>query len=438
MTTGEATPQHRRPRRTLLSSIGWLSGGSLVTRVVGALSGIITARALGAEGRGELAIALVIGMIAGGVLPLGLDLWAARALGGGADLSAVRRLLRWQLAGAAFVVTAGVGLTVAIDSEDPTLWAATGLLCVTATAATIRLGVLQGLDEMRGYSVASMLSTVLYAAVLLVLVIADRVSVTEFVLAAALGQTVVVCWPARDRRHLRTSGSTPQYRAAVRFGLPTAAGAVSALLLYRLDVLLVTLWSGVQEAGWYSVALAYTELTWVVPTAAAQALVPHAAKPDPTVDTPRLCRSVVLFMVVAAVALTLLGPALVPWLFGSDFDDAVPAIAPLAMASIGVGVWKLIGHDLIARGDARARLMSGIAGIAVMVVVDAILVPRWGIRGAAVGSIAAYATAASLVTVLWCRREGVGPQHLLVPRPSDVAYILRRARQLPTTSRVDP
>ena len=85
--------------KSFAGSVGWLSLGSIVTRLLGAVSGIVSARALGVDGRGGLSVLLVVGMIAGGVLPLGLDLWAARSLGGGADVASVRRLLTRHLAG---------------------------------------------------------------------------------------------------------------------------------------------------------------------------------------------------------------------------------------------------------------------------------------------------------------------------------------------------
>jgi O-antigen/teichoic acid export membrane protein len=224
------------------------------------------------------------------------------------------------------------------------------------------------------------------------------------------------------------------YRSAVRFGVPTAAGAVGAMLLYRLDVLLVSLWSGVDSAGLYVVALAYTEIVWIVPTAAAQALVPHAAQADSRIDTGRLCRSVVVLMVVVAAVLSLAGPAVVPWVFGADFQEAVVAVLPLSLAAIAVGVWKLVGHDLIARGDSHSRLWSGVLGIATMVALDAVLVPRFGVRGAAFGSLGAYAVASAVVVARWCRRFGVGPATLLVPRREDLTYILRRSRGVFSTT----
>ena len=65
-----------------------------------------------------------------------------------------------------------------------------------------------------------------------------------------------------------------------------------------------------------------------------------------------------------------------------------------------------------------------------MVALDVFLVPRYGIVGAAVGSLAAYWIATVLVVHRWCGRTGVGMADLLVPRPSDVSYILHRVRHL--------
>ena len=413
--------------KSFAGSVGWLSLGSIVTRLLGAVSGIVSARALGVDGRGGLSVLLVVGMIAGGVLPLGLDLWAARSLGGGADVASVRRLLTRHLAGVSVLVVVGVAVTMIYSARTPALVVSVGLLCLSATALTLRLGVLQGLDEMKSYSMAALASTAVFALGLVLLTFINAASVTSFVLAAAAGQAVSALWPPRRvGRSASTAYDRLKYRTALRFGVPTAIGAVSALLLYRLDVLLLSWWSDLSNVGLYSVALAVTEVIWVVPTAAAQAIVPHASKQNPTLDTARLSRVVVLLMVVTSFCVMTLSPFVVPLVFGAAFSPAVNAIPFLSLAAVGVGIWKLIGHDLIARGNARARLLSGVAGIVVMVVFDAVLIPRYGVIGAAAGAAAAYLVAAWLVLLAWRPSSGARIRDALLVRRSDISDLRSR------------
>lgn len=414
--------------RSLFGSVGWLSAGSIAARVAGVSSGVISARALGVAGRGELSLLLVVGMLAGGILPLGMDLWAATSLGRGVDLPVVKRLLVRHLATVAILVALVALPLWKVSDVDSGIVAATVLLCLTATGSTLKLGILQGLNQMKRYSLAALSSTVVFAAVLCVLVLCGAVSVVSFVCAAAVGQLVTAAWPAPDHRDVPSAPGLVSYRSAIAFGLPTAMGAVAAMLLYRADLFLVSWWDDIDAVGLYSVALAYTEVIWVIPTAAAQAVVPLAARPDSKLNTPRVSRTVVALMLLFVGIVCVTAPLLLPLVFGRQFSGAGQAIVPLAFAAVGVGVWKLVGHDLIARGDARTRLWTGVFGIVVMVLSGAVLIPLYGIAGAAFASLLAYFTSAGLMVKVWCRREGVAPSDLIVPRQSDLTDLVRRVR----------
>lgn len=417
---------------SLPRSVGWLALGSVATRAVGAVSAIVSARALGVDGRGGLAVVLVLGMLAGGILPLGLDLWAARTLGGGESIHSVVALLRRHCALVTLLVIGAGAAALLWSDKSPGLIAATVALCISGAVMTLKLGVLQGCNQMRRYSVAAFASTAIFVVGIAGLAVTGTASVTSFVLAATAGQTVAAAWPVGRRavtQSSETAAATVGYRRALRFGLPTAAGAVAAMLLYRLDVVLLTWWSDLDSVGLYSVALAVTEVVWVVPTAAAQALIPRASRGAGSFDTAQLSRLVVVFMVATSIAVAAAAPVAIPLLFGEDFDGAVAAVPLLTLAAIGVGVWKLIGHDLIARGNARARLWTGVAAIVLMVGVDAVLIPAHGLIGAAVGAAVAYLVAAGLVLVAWRAATGGRIIDALAVRRSDLDDVRRRVRE---------
>ena len=216
------------------------------------------------------------------------------------DADSVQRTLRLHATGVAVAVTVGVVVLCSLRVASSSLVVATGVLCLTATVSTMKLGILQGLDQMRHYSLAVFASTAIYAVFTASLVAVDRISVPWCVAAAAAGNAAIAIWPAPGRDVGADLGDPIGYATSLKFGFPTAAGAVAALLLYRLDLIVVSGSGGAPSAGLYAIALAVTELIWIAPTAAAQALVPHAAKASPTIDTARLCRSLMVLMIASA------------------------------------------------------------------------------------------------------------------------------------------
>jgi O-antigen/teichoic acid export membrane protein len=371
-----------------------MAGTALVSRAVGVLTSVLAARALGPAGRGDLAQLAVIALIGAAVASAGLDLWAARVLGQHEHPSAVLHLLRRHLgtAGAALVATALVVLLVSGAPAGPVLGT---VALVWATACSmVKLGLLQGADRMKAYGAASLASTAVYAVGVVLLVVLDHATVTTLLGAAVAGALATALWPGP----LPTTDEGPHdaidHVAALRSGLPAMLGGLATIALYRLDVILVGLWRSPADAGRYSVALAVAEVLWILPNSAAQAIVPRAAAPVPRVDTIRVARVLFVTMSVAAVVTVAAGWVLIPVVFGDDFAGARAALPGLAAASVAVGLWKLFSFHLLAAGDASTRVRTALLGIAVMVGVDAVTVPRWGLAGASVGALLAYLVAA--------------------------------------------
>ena len=266
----------------------------------------------------------------------------------------------------------------------------------------------------------------LYAAGALLCVMFDGATVTTFLLAAAVGKLGVACWPIRSST-TEASGSGDSYVEALRFGLPAMFGGIVTLAMYRLDVAYVALWSSTADAGLYSVALAVAEILWILPNAAAQLVIPRAARSTPAEDTAAVCRVLSVSMSVMAIGVSVSSPVLIPLAFGSEFRGAWMALPALSVGAIAIGIWKVLAFDLLARGDAKTRLWSGAVGIVAMATLDVALIPRHGIVGASIGSCVASALAMAVTVRVWRKSSGVRLRDLFVLKGNDLSRIRRRS-----------
>jgi O-antigen/teichoic acid export membrane protein len=93
-----------------------------------------------------------------------------------------------------------------------------------------------------------------------------------------------------------------------------------------------------------------------------------------------------------ATALALLSPWIVDWIAAPAFDESSRVVGPLAFAAVAFGA-----YIVVAIGVGRARrtqfnwVVTGVAA-AVNIVLNLLLIPPYGMMGAAVATIAAYTT----------------------------------------------
>lgn len=129
----------------------------------------------------------------------------------------------------------------------------------------------------------------------------------------------------------------------------------------------------------------------------------------------------VLFIVILLTARWLL-----PAIFGPVFGDAVPVLALLLVASSALALFNGLVPLISASG-----LTWGLSGVTLIsastnVVLDFLLIPRFGIVGSACATVLAYSLSAGIVMILVQRRFG-HVRHLpwlIVPVPMVYLIIL--------------
>jgi O-antigen/teichoic acid export membrane protein len=81
---------------------------------------------------------------------------------------------------------------------------------------------------------------------------------------------------------------------------------------------------------------------------------------------------------------------LVPFLFGDSFRDAVPLVMVMVPATIMLGMNQLLSTAFRGLGRPGVGSKSELIGVVVTVVALVLLLPRYGVFGAAVASLLAY------------------------------------------------
>jgi O-antigen/teichoic acid export membrane protein len=404
------------------------------------VSVIVTSRALGPQGRGEVAFLTTVGYLTAQLATFGIQ----QAI---ANLAGRRPALSPTLAGNGLVLSAALGgvavaAVVALFAAVP---AAGGdapgwqQALVLATVPVIVLQVcLQFLAQAHYMFTASNLAWVLTPAVM---VVANGV-------LAALGEltvgTAVAAWCGGQalatavlvRATVRVGGfgrpDGPLAREMLGFGARAHLGRVMLLGNYRLDQWLLGGLASARQLGPYSVAVAWSEALFFLPTALTAVQRPDLVRAGPEEARRQAAsafRMTVLVTVPLAALLVAGAPVLCVTVFGQGFRDAVPELRVLALGGPGIVALKLFGNALTAqRAPLRETAAIAVAFVAI-VVLDVALIPAHGGMGAAVASTVAYTLGGTAAAVIFLRSLGGRPADL-VPGPGDVRALGGHVRTL--------
>jgi O-antigen/teichoic acid export membrane protein len=190
-----------------------------------------------------------------------------------------------------------------------------------------------------------------------------------------------------DRRLLREMN---------RFGLPLVPTAVFLWVTNFSDRFFLVKLTDTEEVGLYSVGVRIASAMVLLLTAFRTAWPAFAYSIEDEREARHTYAFVLTYLIVVttwvATALTLLSPWLVEWLAAPAFASASRVVGPLAFAAVAFG-----GYIVVAIGVGRARrtqfnwVVTG-AAAAVNFALNLILIPPYGMMGAAIATVAAYAT----------------------------------------------
>lgn len=400
-----ATVRERVPPPRLGAHLRAVSG-TAVTNVVatgaGSIGGLILARALGPTHRGDLVTVLQWPAMIGSVTSIGVTqatcYWVA-------NRPAVARRMKSTAATAA-LVTGG-----ALAAAGPFIASMIGrngqvIALLTAVFAAAPLYIVGGVwmsalqaTSIARWNVARMAQPVLYLGAISVLWSVDRVSldtvVGAFVGALAV-QTAYAMVAARRTVGRHVAPERTALRDLYSYGVKVFAGTVPRLVNFTLDQLLLSVWPGVTPAalGNYAVAVSLSSLVLPVSQAFGSIAFPRVAAARSELEKRKIERwsvigsaltSVVVIGVVSAVA-----PFAVVPLFGPGYHDAVVALWILAPGVVFLAVGRTLADILQGRGRPLVTSAAEGTGAVLTVVLLAVLIPMFGIRGAAAASTIVY------------------------------------------------
>jgi O-antigen/teichoic acid export membrane protein len=366
---------------------------------LGLLTGPILARSLGPAGRGELAAVLVPAELLCFGLSFGLPT-AAAYLAGDYDHGT---LLATSLV---FGLVVGVPLVLGVwpllphyyaHHEPATLfWAyvflGTAPLSVGAGAAFNLLwadgaGLRWNLWRVAPTVVTAVLTVGLFlSARLTVWTALAAAFVGSFSTAALLVQTVVRC------RRLRVR--LDALRRQLSYGMRVVIGSLAETMTARLDQALLVVMVPPAELGLYAVAVTATLVSAPLASSLGFALFPELRRDDLTEvqrqRTGRALAAVLISSTAVATILAVFGPWLLERLFGPAFALASTPLRLLLLGQIANDATHPLAARLLAANRPGAASRASVIAAVITVTGLVLLVPTFGINGAAVTTTVSY------------------------------------------------
>lgn len=420
----------------------------VVVRVLNLALGVVVAialvRTLGDAGYGQWATALVALELTGFFMQFGLEAVVVREAAADPEREGqwIGALILVRIIMALPVILAALALIIAVADTTEMLVAGAILAVGMPFGGT---GGLQIAFELRVNNRVPMfvltLKSVLWLIAVLLVAALDGGLVAlaiALIVTNGIGALVLAISALRITRiHVRPSRA--MLVRLVRVGAPVGIAGLLVLAYARIDQLLVFQIAGAADAGYFGAVYNMLQQAHIVPISVLTTLAPiiAASWPRDRERTLRVVRQGVDLLMIAALGglagSIVVAEPLVTLLFGDEFAPAAPALPVLSAAFVFICLGYLTGNLLLVTGLQRRMVVVSGAALVANIVLNLILIPRYGFMGAAWATLATEVVvigtgAAFLATVMEVRRPSLGRLPRIAAAAAAVGLVLAAAQ----------
>lgn len=408
----------------LALNVSAVAAGRLLLVGTGVASVGASTRYLGVEYFGALAAATAFASLLGPMIDVGLSTIGAREISRHPER-------RNQLVGV--ILTVGLLMAVVVSAialvvaqvifrgggeHELIRRGITLMLIPIPISAPVAAASAYLVSEQRAYM--SMFASVAGSVVTLValgLAIAFDAGFSAVMLAYALhmlGYGAVMVGVARKHVQFRLNFDLGLWKQMLRWSVPLGLASIVHGLYARIDLLLLSLMSTGSQIALYGLAYKLLDALYLLPYIVMATLLPElsrlANQPAALYELVRTTFSSVLAVVVPIVVyVVVFAQPIMELIGGKGFEGAGSVLQIMMLAVAGFFLTLVFAEVLIATNRQSAVLATWVTVLVVNVALNAVLIPLWEARGAAVALVISELMALGSVMVLY-RRHGSLPR----------------------------
>ncbi|MCF8340340.1 MAG: oligosaccharide flippase family protein [Chitinophagaceae bacterium] len=191
----------------------------------------------------------------------------------------------------------------------------------------------------------------------------------------------------------------------------------------RVDYWIIGLFNSKEQLGYYALAVRLSQLIWILPTLLAALIMPKVGKIDfKNQNIERLIRLIFSFNVFGALLLAFSSFYLIPLIFGKEFTRSILPFCLILPGIVLLSLQIILSAYFSGKGEIKTNLITSIVLLIVIILLDLLLIPRFGIIGASIASSFAYSISGLFTYFLYCRSVNYSFRKIIIDT-SDLKWI---------------
>lgn len=387
-------------RTSIIKNTAWLFAAETVSTVLLSIGGLLLARAWGNVVYGIYGFSLSFVALFAFLIDFGLPSLLINELSQRREQIAhfVKNfsLFKVVLALTALLLIAG---SIALSKKTPDVQEMVVLLaCNTIAGSFISFyySIFRAFEQMK-FEAAFKMAFNAVSLALIVVVLIGHWTVRSYILGSTILTLVnlIILLRLLSRSHPLFSAPFDGsfIRHTFRQALPLALSTVFISIYFSLDSVMLSFWKNDETVGWYSadyrvvfLIMTFVNLFYAATFPVISRLLQND-KQSVRVILAMSLRIIITLVLPATIALSLLAPKFVPFLFGAPYAPGSKALAILIWTVCISGISVTYSNTVLAAGHRTLYAIGTAIGAVLNTLLNFFLIPRWSLNGAATATV---------------------------------------------------
>ena len=230
--------------------------------------------------------------------------------------------------------------------------------------------------------------------------------------------SIVTVWRKLEIRKVRFKFNKDYQKQSIEYGFKSYLANMITFLNYRLDTFLIkALSKNTIAVGQYGVSVSLAEQVWVFASAISSVMFPYVTSIESDEEKSKVTSTtfkIVMVVTFFAISVLFFASNLIGIIYGADYYGSIMPLKILLIGIFSLSLGKILANDIAARGKPELNALSNLVGLVVNVVLNIVLIPKFGISGAAMATSISYTLTAIIFLISFLKLTGLSLKELFI------------------------
>ncbi len=301
------------------------------------------------------------------------------------------------------------------NSGDNLLWVLLALAPLPFSLFnTYNSGIFLGKNDIKTFNKINWIPSLLSFLGLIIFVISLKMDISGAMTASIAGPLFMAFILLFKNRFIKSFSFKYNWniiKSMLSLGVVYALALFVINLNYRIDIIILDKLSNPFELGIYSKGAGVSQYLWQIPAILSTIVFARSAvsKNDNlfSFKVAQLLRLSFILVGLLAIVLIFISPFLIVGMYGREFYDSIRVLQILLPGVVILTIYKVMNMDLAGKGKPWISMKAMIPALIINVVINVLLIPKYGATGAAISSTLSYSIAGFLFLYFYSKETQI-------------------------------